>query len=188
LLVALDRWVTDGVPPPPSRFPSAREGTLVFADPDSYGFPAIPGVRYLGRVNELSELDYGTQPPQPIPGHEYVVKVPAIDEDGNEMAGIRVPEVAVPRGTHTGWAPRRAGFAEDELIALGAYFPFAVTRTEREASGDPRLSLEERYPSSGDYVRRLAEAAGQLCADGLLLAEDVERIVAQARAGLRQPK
>lgn len=181
LLLALDRWVADGTAPPPSRFPTSMDGTLVSADPESYGFPAIPDVSYRGRLNGLSELDYGEQPPRSIAGRDYVVKVPSIDEDGNEKAGIRVAEVAVPRGTCTGWAPRRAGFAEDELVALGAWFPFAATREERLRSGDPRLSLEERYPTRDDYVRRIAEVAEQLHADGLLLREDVERIITCAR-------
>jgi hypothetical protein len=181
LLLALDRWVAAGIAPPPSRFPAAEDGTLVSAAPEHYGFPTIPGVRYAGRINELSELDYREQPPRPISGHDYAVSVPAIDADGNETPGIRVPEVAVPRGTHTGWAPRRKGFAEDELLALGAYFPFAATRAERAASGDPRLSLEERYPTQEHYVRQVAAAAGQLHADGFLLQEDVERIIAKAR-------
>lgn len=179
LLVALDRWIADGTEPPASRFPTVADGSLVAAD-TGYGFPAIPGVRYPALVNGLSEIDYGTQPPSPIPGRDYTVLVPRIDADGNEIAGIRVPEIAVPRGTHTGWAPRRAGFAEDELIALGAYFPFAETRAEREASGDPRPSIEERYPTADDYVRRMAEAARELCSQGLLLEEDVDRIVAAA--------
>jgi hypothetical protein len=181
LLLALDRWVADGTAPPPSRFPSAADGTLVSAESESYGFPAIPGVHYRGRINGLSELDYSEQPPSPIPGRDYVVKVPSIDADGNETPGVRVPEIAVPRGTCTGWAPRRAGFAEGELFALGAWFPFAATREERLRSGDPRLSLEERYPTPGDYVRRIAEVAEQLHADGLLLREDVERIITLAR-------
>lgn len=182
LLLALDRWIADGTPPPPSRFPGASDGTLVAADAGTYGFPAIPGVTYRGLVNGLSEIDHGTQPPQPIAGRDYVVQVPAIDADGNETAGIRVPEVAVPRGTYTGWAPRRAGFAEEELIALGAFLPFAETRAEREESGDPRRSLEERYPTPEDYVRQIADAARALCEQGLLLPEDVERIVDDARA------
>lgn len=180
LLIALDQWIADGRAPPASRFPIASDGTLVPAN-NGYDFPKIPGVRYPGLVNDLSEVDYRTQPPAPIPGRDYVVLVPAIDNEGNEIAGIRVPEIAVPQGTHTGWAPRRAGYAEDELIALGAYFPFARTRAEREASGDPRPSIEERYPTAEDYVRRIAEAARDLCRQRLLLEEDVERIVAAAR-------
>jgi hypothetical protein len=184
LLLALDRWIADGTPPPPSEFPTAD--TLVAADPAAYGFPAIPGVDYRGLVNGLSEIDYTAQPPRPIPGHDYVVVVPAIDADGNETAGIRVPEVAVPRGTYTGWAPRRAGYAEDELIALGAFLPFAQTRDARMASGDPRPSIEERYPTPDDYIRKIGEAARALFDRGLLLAEDIDRIVDDARARVKE--
>jgi hypothetical protein len=179
LLLALDRWVADGTSPPPSQFPAGDD--LVDAGRESYGFPVIPGADYPGLVNRLSEIDYAVQPPTQIPGKDYAVKVPAIDADGNETACIRVPEVAVPRGTYTGWAPRKAGYAEGELIALGAFLPFAATREERAASGDPRPSLEERYPTPEDYVGKIAEAARDLCEQGLLLAEDVERVIEDAR-------
>ena len=183
LLVALDRWIADGTPPPASRFPMPGDGTLVSADAESYGFPQLPGASYPGLVNGLAELDYSTQPPQAVPGRDYVVSVPAIDTDGNEIAGIRVPEVAVPRGTYTGWAPRKAGYAEGELIALGAFLPFAATREERSICGDPRPSIEERYPAAGEYLKRIADAARALCEDGFLLEEDLERI---AEAALRR--
>jgi alpha/beta hydrolase family protein len=177
LVVALDEWVSRGVLPPVSRFPRVSDGTLVSPAPQSYGFPAIPGVKYPGLVNELSEMDYSVQPPQPIPEHNYLILVPKVDEDGNEVAGVRVPEIAVPRGTHTGWNLRRQGFARGELILLGSYFPFAASKAERLASGDPRASLEERYPTSDDYVSRIARAADELRNMRLLLPEDVERIV-----------
>ena len=184
LLAALDRWTSDGMPPPPSRFPRAGDGTLVPAAPESYGFPAIPGASYPGLVNELSELDHAVQPPEPIFGRNYVVLVPAIDADGNEIAGIRVPDIAVPRATHTGWAPRRAGFAEGELMALGACFPFAATERERLAAGDPRPSLEARYPTRDDYLREVRKAAEALCREGFLLPEDVEQVMEEARAAV----
>jgi len=142
------------------------------------------GVTYPGRVNELAELDYGSQPPQSIPDHDYVVFVPAIDEDGNEMSGVRVPEISVPRGTHTGWSARRPGHAEGGLTLLGSFFPFARTRQERLDSGDPRLSLEERYASEDDYLGRIAAAARALVADRLLLDEDVASLVEAARRAL----
>lgn len=184
LLVALDNWVSDDAPPPPSQFPSLRDGTMVSPSPAAYGFPSIPGVSYPGIVNELSELDHSVQPPRPVPGHDYLVLAPAIDEDGNEIAGIHVPEVAVPRGTHTGWTARREGYAEGELGATGAFFPFAATKRQRLASGDPRLSLEERYQGEDDYVRRIADAATALAARKLLLAEDLGRIIEAASNAL----
>jgi hypothetical protein len=180
LLVALDQWVSADVPPPPSLFPGLLNGTLVSASAEVYGPPAIPGIAYPGIVNELAMLDHDVQPPRAIPGRDYDVLVPAIDADGNEIAGIRVPEIAVPRGTHTGWTVRRDGFAAGELGPAGNYFPFAATKGERLASGDPRLSIEERYPTEGDYVRKIADAARSLAARRLLLDEDVDRVIAKA--------
>jgi hypothetical protein len=181
LLVALDRWVDGGGSPPPSQFPNVADGTLGLAASDHYGFPAIPDADYPGLVNGLCEVDYSVQPPKPVPGRDYVVMVPPIDSDGNEIAGIRVPDIAVPRGTHTGWNPRRKGYAAAALSPLGAYFPFAATKRKRLESGDPRPSLEERYSGKQDYLRKVAKAANALRVSGFLLEEDVERIAAKAR-------
>ena len=178
LLVALDRWVNAGVAPPPSRHPRTSDGTLVAAH--SQGFPAIPGVSYTGLVNQLSEVDYSSQPPKPIAGHDYVVMVPKVDADGNEIAGIRLPDVAAPLGTYTGWNPRRAGFAEGESSLLGCYIPFAATAAQRRTADDPRPSLEERYQTHEAYVDAVARAARELQQARLLLAEDVERYIQAA--------
>jgi hypothetical protein len=185
LVVALDEWVSGGVLPPASRFPLVSEGTLISPAPQTYGFPAIPGVNYPGLVNELSEMEYSVQPPKPIPGHDYLILVPKVDEDGNEVPGIHIPAIVVPRGTHTGWNLRRAGFAEGELVLLGSYFPFAATKAERLKSGDPRPSLEERYPTKEDYVSRVVQATDKLREMRLLLAEDIERIVNAAAASVK---
>jgi hypothetical protein len=182
LVVALDEWVSRGVQPPASRFPRVTDGTLVAPSTQTYKFPAIPGVSYSGLVNELCEMDYSVQPPRPLPGRNYLVMVPKVDEDGNEIAGVRVPDISVPRGTHTGWNHRRAGHAEGELILLGSYFPFAATKNERLAAGDPRPSLEERYPSNDHYLNSISRAAGKLQEGRLLLGEDVERVVKAAAA------
>ena len=185
LVVALDEWVSHGVLPPASRFPRVSEGTLISPAPQSYGFPAIPGVKYPGLVNELSEMDYSAQPPKSIPSHNYLILVPKVDEDGNEVPGVRIPAIAVPRGTHTGWNLRRQGFAEGELVLLGSYFPFAATKEERLASGDPRPSLEERYPTKDDYISKITKAADELRNMRLLLSEDVERMVNAAAASVK---
>ena len=183
LLVALQEWVSRGTPPPASRFPRAGEGTLVPPSPETgLAFPDIPGMRYPGLVNGLCELDYSQQPPRPIAGHDYPVLVPKVDADGNEVAGIRLPDVAVPLGTRAGWNIRSAGFAEGALMAVGFYIPFAATAKERRETGDPRLSLEERYPSHEHYVNAVARAATELQNERLLLAEDVERYLAAAMA------
>jgi hypothetical protein len=185
LVVALDEWVSRGVLPPASRFPRVSDGTLISPAPHGYGFPAISGVKYPALVNELSEMDYSSvQPPEPIPGHEYLILVPKVDEDGNEVPDVRIPAIAVPRGTHTGWNLRRRGFAEGEMVLLGSYFPFAATKEERLGSGDPRPSLEERYRSKDDYISKIASAAEALHNMRLLLSEDVERIINAAAASV----
>ncbi len=183
LLAALEAWVSGREEAPPSRYPSVADGTLVPPFPkESPGFPKIPGVRYPDVINELSRMDYGTQPPRPVPGTGYSLLVPKLDEDGNERAGIRLPEVAVPRATLTGWNLRNREFAEDALMVVGSCFPFPATRVERERSGDPRRSLEERYPSHDAYVERVREAAEGLQRERLLLAEDVARYIEAAEA------
>jgi hypothetical protein len=186
LVAALDQWVSAEVLPPPSHFPQVSDSTLVAASPETYGFPAIPGVTYPALVNELNEMDYDTQPPQPIAGRRYLILVPKIDEDGIDIAGVRVPDIAVPRGTHTGWNLRRPGFAEGELLLLGSYFPYAATKKERLDARDPRPSLEERYPTDDYYLRAIAQAAEALRTQRLLLAEDVDRIVGSASARLQK--
>ncbi len=183
LIAALDTWASGGEAPPESRFPRVDDGTLVPPFPqETQGFPEIPGVRYPALINELSARNYETQPPTPIAGTQYRLLVPKVDADGNEIAGIRLPEVAVPRATYTGWNLRDRSFAEGALMVVGSCFPFAATRAERSANGDPRPSLEERYPSHGDYAAAVRDAAEALQRERLLLAEDVERCVADAEA------
>ena len=189
LVHALDHWVSDGVEPPPSRYARLADGTL--AAPERAGWPAIPGVRFPAVRNEPARTDYGPgwshgiatiEPPQL--GPVFPALVPAVDPDGNDRAGIRVPEVAVPLATQTGWNWRRAGSgAEDALVAmLGSYLPFAWTRAERQAAGDPRPSVEERYASREDYLARIRHAADALVSERLLLGEDVPRVVERAAA------
>ncbi len=183
LLIALDQWATQGIAPPDSRVPRSGDGTLVPPSPQAEtGFPAIPGVRHPERVNELSAMDYSQQPPVPVSGKAYRVLVPKVDADGNELAGIHLPAISVPLGTHTGWNLRGAGFSPGALMLVGSYFPFAATRAERQANRDPRPSLEERYPSHDAYVVAVSRAAAELQEARLLLAEDAERYVAAAKA------
>ena len=180
LLHALDRWVSEGVEPPHSRFPSRAEGTLVTPDPVGIRFPSIPKFTYNGRVNGIRVTDYSSQPPRE--GKAYPVFVPKVDVDGNDVAGIRMPAVEVPRATYLGWNHRREGFAEGELcLNTGSYIPFAQTQDEREASGDPRQSIEERYPTPEAYFDKVKEAVDRLLENRLLLEEDAKRIVEQAK-------
>ncbi len=180
LLHALDRWVSEGVEPPDSRFPSRAGGTLVAPDPASVEFPAMPQVSCEGVVNGLRVTDYTAVPPKE--GAAYPVFVPRVDADGNDLAGIRMPIVEVPQGTYLGWNLRRKGFAEGELCTItGSFIPFARTRAERQASGDPRLSIEERYPTREAYVGKVEQAVRRLVAERLLLEEDAKRTLARAK-------
>ncbi|WP_157039738.1 alpha/beta hydrolase domain-containing protein [Aquincola tertiaricarbonis] len=182
--IALDDWVTRGTPPPPSRYARVDDGTLVRSLPQAaQGFPAIPGVRYTGWFNPVDELDPSTLPNMPIPGRSYTVLVPKVDADGNDLAGIRTIDVQVPVATYTGWALRRAPYAENEDCALtGQYIPFRKTRAERLAAGDPRLSLEERYPQHGVYVAKVARATQDMVRQRYLLQEDAAGIISKAAA------
>jgi hypothetical protein len=189
LLIAMDQWVDQDLPPPRSRYPTVRDGTLVL--PRGTGFPSIPGVRYRGLHNRQLFLDYGPMigrgrialhPPRQIGNGAYAILVPRVDADGNDVGGIRLPAVEVPLGTYTGWNLRPRGLAEDELAGLlGSFIRFAATKRERQKSRDPRLSLEERYRDSADYVRQVSRAARALMEERFLLAEDAARIIEEAK-------
>jgi hypothetical protein len=163
VLVLLDRWATQGTPPPPSLLPKAADGMLVTAEEVLARDPKIPGVNLPEGTSRLPRYNYGPDfdshgimsvfPPQPFPGQEYPLRVPQIDADGNTIAGLRYPDIEVPLGTYNGWSLRKAGFAEDEQWwNTGSFVPFARTKAERESRGDPRLSIEERYPSHAAYI------------------------------------
>ncbi len=190
LMVAMDSWVTHGIPPPPSQYSRVSNGTLVRSDRRSTGFPNIPGVRYTGLHNRQLFLDYGpsilrgrmgVHPPKQIRNGGYIVLVPKVDSDGNDVAGIRLPAIQAPLGTYTGWNLRPRGLAQGELSGLlGSYIPFASTRAQRRKTGDPRLSIEERYKDQADYVRQVSRAARTLVSERFLLPEDAERLIADA--------
>ena len=109
--------------------------------------------------------------------------MPRVDLDGNDVAGIRLPRIQVPVGTYLGWNLRRQGFAEGELCGLtGSFIPFPQTRADRLKSGDPRLSLEERYPNHKAYVRGVEQAVRDLMEHRFLLEEDAQRVLDAAKA------
>ena len=122
-------------------------------------------------------------PPAPVPGQEYPIRVPMVDGDGNSLAGLRYPDVEVPLGTYNGWSLRKTGYAEGEQFwNTGSFVPFARTRAEREANGDPRPSIEERYPSHEAYVDAIRRACERLRQERLMLQEDADRFVEAARS------
>ncbi|HWY49382.1 MAG TPA: alpha/beta hydrolase domain-containing protein [Bryobacteraceae bacterium] len=190
LLVDLDNWVSKGTEPPASRLPRVSDGTLVPALPQSgVGFPNIPGVIYNGRIHTGDLLNFGPDfaqgildvlPPLLI-GTPYPALVPATDTDGNDVAGIRLPDIAVPLATYTGWGLRAfpAG-ANDGCDAAGQKLDFPKTKADRLAMGDPRQSIEERYPNHGAYVSAVTESANGLRQARLLLEEDQKAYVDSA--------
>ena len=184
LYLALDDWATRGKKPPKSQYPRVRDGTAVPTLPRSvHGFPFIPGVNYTGWYNPVAVKDTSSLPNMEIPGKFYTVLVARVDADGNDIPGVRHPHLQAPVATHTGWALRRAPFAENEDCALtGQYIAFATTKAQRLASGDPRLSLEERYGTQAGYACAVRTAATKAVKKRYLLQEDADTVIAQAAA------
>jgi hypothetical protein len=177
-LVNLEAWVVDGTPPPDSRIPRLSDETGVPAA--MIHMPVVPGVTWAPRDNIIGDPADWVHPPHE-PAHPRPTFVAAIDADGNEIAGLRLPHVAVPLGTWTGVNVYRD--LPGELCDRdGIFLPFARTKAEREKSHDPRPSLEERYAGRDDYVAKVTAAADALVAARLLLAEDRDRYVAAAKA------
>jgi hypothetical protein len=173
LLRAAHQWAASGVRPPDSRHPRLRGQTLV--PPTALRFPVIPGLgdpRVIEGPGEIINEKFSALP----------FLVPQVDADGNELAGVRVPEVTVPLATTTGWNFRaeRIGNPTTIVALLGGYVPLARTRAEREARHDPRLSIEERYKGRDDYLQRIRAAATVLVKERFILEQDVEDVVQRA--------
>ncbi len=192
MLKLMDDWATNGTPPPASLLPCTTDGTLVTAEKSLAGYPKLPGVNLPRDPSRLPCYNYGSDfdesgimsvfPPEPFPGKEYPLRVPAVDADGNPIAGVRYPDVEVPLGTYNGWSLRKKGFAEgDQFWNTGSFVPFARTRSEGEANGDPRPSIEERYPTHQAYVDAVRQDCERLVRERLLLQEDADRFVQAAQ-------
>jgi hypothetical protein len=190
LLVAMNAWITDGTPPPDSQIPRVDKDNLVA--PSALAFPKIPGVSLPYEPNFAWRLDFGPdfaakgivayEPPKV--GKAFPTLVPQVDRDGNETEGIRLPEQAVPLATYTGWNLRSSEIgASDEIQSMvGSFIPFARTKAEREKTGDPRPSIEERYSSKEEYLGKVDAAGRQLVRDHFLLDRDLEKIKEKASA------
>ncbi len=183
LLVALDEWVVSGREPPESCLPKIAGGTLVPAE--RVAFPDVPGLKPPAGANDISPVGDWTNPA--MPARVWRALVPQVDADGNEIAGIRLPDIAVPRGTFAGWNLYREPHPAGELADRdGTFLAFADTAAAREASGDPRPSIEERYRSRAEYAAEVKRVAESLLARRLLLAEDAARFVSQAGVDRQQ--
>ena len=219
---ALDEWSTKGIEPPASRVPRLADGTLVpVPDPHvtDFRYVGIPGVKYTGLKTTRYRFNYGPDfypkngvltdktyvptinppvitPPyedNPLNGPIYPSYIPKWDSDGNEIAGIRLPELTVPLATYTGWALRAGPQADDGCESSGQYIPFAKTSAERMAAGDPRASVEERYPSFGQYRTAVVNAVDDMVKNRLMLCSDttaeVKRLIdAGIAAGVPAPR
>ncbi len=190
MLDAMDNWVKSGKEPPPSQYPHVGTGQLVALT--DVKFPKIPGVAFPTLMHLAYPENFGPQfrskgiPTQEPPeiGKPYPLMVPQVDADGNDIAGIHMPEVAVPLATYTGWNLRSSEVGAPEQLStqIGSFIPFARTKAERMKSADPRLSMEERYSGKEDYLRKFEGAAKELAGQRYLLMQDVPALVQRGAA------
>jgi hypothetical protein len=190
LLLELDAWVRNGIEPPASLYPSISKGELVALE--DVRFPRAPSFPFVSYMPQVWRMDYGgryaatkvitKEPPQL--GGPYRVLVPQVNADGNDMSGIRLPEVAVPLGTYTGWNVTVPQLNDLGFLGglIGGFEPFAVTKEQRETSGDARLSIAERYAGRQDYMDRVRQAAEDLVRQRFVRGEDVPAMLLEADA------
>jgi len=180
LITDMNEWVKNNTSPPPSTYPTIAAATLVPLV--KWNFPKIPGVNTPHEVSLAHHLDFGPQWKEgiisfepPKVGKPFPVLVPQVDADGNDLGGIRLPELQVPLATYTGWNLRdpSIGAPDLRLSFFGSFIPFAKTAAERQQSGDPRLSIAERYASREQYMGKFADAAMRLIHERFLLPEDL---------------
>ncbi len=179
MIANMDAWVRDDTAPPPSSYPRIDQQNLVPLE--KWAFPKIPGVKKPHEANTAYRLNFGPnwqngilslQPP--VVGNAFPVLVPQVDADGNDRDGVRLPEIAVPLATYTGWNLRDASIgAPTERVAFeGSYLAFPKTAAERKANGDPRKSIAERYRGRDEYLSRYQQAIEDLVKQRWLLPED----------------
>ena len=186
----LDRWVTTGEEPPASRHPSLNGGTAVESHTLLERFAQLPGVKVPTETTRAIRLDYGPEShlgrTTKLPadeGDEFPALVADLDESFNERGGIRMPDLSVPVATYTGWNLRDESIGNSNLFIgitgglAGWTHPLPATQAERESTGDPRASIEERYSSREDYLDQVTRAAADLAAEGYMLEEDVPEVV-----------
>lgn len=194
-------WVMRGTLPPASQYPTLRAQQLVEPHKAALGFPTIPGLSgdmpRTGFINPMLDYDFGPGfdpndasgvPTLAVPRIKQIIKmlVPKVNADGNEMGGVPVVLHDAPLGTYLGWnivADGARPFHKGKLCGnAGSFIPFARTRAEREATGDSRLSLEERYNDHAGYVAAVERAALNAVQRGFLLQTDADALVSLARS------
>jgi hypothetical protein len=188
LIADMDQWVKDGTAPPANVYPKIADGALVPLS--KWKFPRIPGVNTPHEMNLAYHIDFGPQwksgiilnePPKV--GKPFAVLVPQTDADGNDLGGVRLPELQVPLATYTGWNLRdpSIGASGRRISFLGSFLPFVRSAAEREKPGDPRISIAERYASREQYMGKFAEAALKLIQERFLLREDLPAVLERGR-------
>ena len=198
-LYQLDRWVTHNEQPPANGYPNHADGTAVEADDLADWFRGLPGVEFPTYQKVMRRLDFGPDRAVPtvIPpavGDVYPSMVSSLDADGNEVGGIRLPAIEVPLATYAGWNVRHADIGgEGQTLApggtvVGGAIPFAVTREERLASGDPRASIEERYGSRDEYLERVRACDGVAGGMGVRAGRGRGRFGGAGRRGVRRDR
>jgi hypothetical protein len=194
LITDMDQWVRDGKRPPVSTYPRIADKALVPLA--QWKFPKIPGVNTPHEVSLAYHLDSGLQPKRTPPGtiqevtveppqvgNPFDVLVPQSDADGNDLGGVRLPELQVPLATYTGWNLRNPsiGAPEQRVSFLGSWIPLAKTAEERKKSGDPRPSIAERYASQEEYMRKFEQVTKKLIEQRFVLQEDLPAILERGK-------
>jgi hypothetical protein len=201
LITDMNEWVKDGKEPPVSTYPRIADKTLVPLA--QWTFPKIPGVNtphevsmayllnFQVRVMDVNLDKKGSVSPEhkevvepPVIGGVFNTLVPQSDADGNDLGGVRLPELQVPLATYTGWNLRdqSIGAPEQRVSFLGSWIPLAKSAEDRKKSGDPRPSIAERYLSQEEYMGKFEQAAKKLIEQRFLLQEDLPAIL--ERGGL----
>jgi len=188
LLLSMDGWAANGTAPPPSRYPRISDGTLV--PPDKLRFPKLAGVTTTTAVHKAYRADYGprfategvvtVEPPRI--GAAFPILVPQVDADGNGLAGIRMPELAAPLATYTGWNlfNDRSGPTSVLSSMQGSYMPLPRSSVERKRTNDPRPAIDERYRDKEQYLAQVNKAARDLIKERFLLEEDLAVVLRNA--------
>lgn len=194
LITDMDQWVRDGKQPPASTYPKIAEKTLVPLS--KWKFSKIPGVNTPHEVSLAYHINFGPQPKgipvgtvqvvtiePPRVGNPFGILVPQSDADGNDLGGVRLPELQVPLATYTGWNLRdpSIGAPDQRVSFLGSWIPLAKTAEERKKSGDPRPSIAERYASQEEYMGKFEQAAKKLIEQRFLLQEDLPVILERGK-------
>jgi hypothetical protein len=171
LLLRMDRWIKTDSAPPAARFPHLGRNELTPLD--GLHFPKIPGAEPPAHKREAYDLDFSVEPPKM--GVAFPTFVPQVDADGNDLGGIQMPEIKVPLASYTGWNRRAPaiGAPTEMLSYTGSWIPFALTKDQRLKSGDPRVSVQERYANRETYLAGIDQAAHDLMMSGFLLETDL---------------